>query len=43
MLVITVVVGIALALLIDQPISGRGIVRLMVIAPFFVMPHGQRR
>ena len=27
-----------LALLLDQPIFGRGIVRLMVIAPFFVMP-----
>lgn len=37
-LVITVVGGIAIALLMDQPIFGRGIVRLMVIAPFFVMP-----
>ena len=37
-LVITVVGGILLALLLDQPIFGRGIVRLMVIAPFFVMP-----
>ena len=27
-----------IALLLDQPIFGRGIVRLMVIAPFFVMP-----
>jgi sorbitol/mannitol transport system permease protein len=37
-LAITVVGGILLALLLDQPIFGRGIVRLMVIAPFFVMP-----
>src|SRR5690606_18742702 len=27
-----------LALLLDQPIFGQGIVRLLVIAPFFVMP-----
>jgi polyol transport system permease protein len=37
-LVLTVVGGILLALLLDQPFFGRGIVRLMVIAPFFVMP-----
>jgi len=37
-LVITVVGGILLAVLLDQPIFGRGIVRLMVIAPFFIMP-----
>jgi sorbitol/mannitol transport system permease protein len=37
-LVMTVVGGILLALLLDQPFLGRGIVRLMVIAPFFVMP-----
>jgi sorbitol/mannitol transport system permease protein len=37
-LVITVVGGTLLALLLDQPFWGRGIVRLMVIAPFFVMP-----
>jgi sorbitol/mannitol transport system permease protein len=37
-LIITVVGGVLLALLLDQPIFGRGIVRLMVIAPFFVMP-----
>jgi sorbitol/mannitol transport system permease protein len=37
-LVITVVGGILLALLMDQPIWGQGIVRLLVIAPFFVMP-----
>ena len=38
MLLITVVGGILLALLLDQPIFGQGIVRLMVIAPFFIMP-----
>ena len=38
MLLITVVGGIAIALLIDQPIFGQGIVRILVISPFFVMP-----
>lgn len=37
-LLITVVGGIALAMLIDQPIWGQGFVRILVIAPFFVMP-----
>ena len=37
-LVITVIGGTLLALLLDQPIWGQGIVRVMVIAPFFVMP-----
>jgi sorbitol/mannitol transport system permease protein len=37
-LLITVVGGILIALLMDQEFFGRGIVRLMVIAPFFVMP-----
>ena len=37
-LVITIVGGILLALLLDQPFFGVGIVRLMVLAPFFVMP-----
>ncbi|MFD2264429.1 carbohydrate ABC transporter permease [Lacibacterium aquatile] len=37
-LAITVVFGIAIALLIDQPMFGQGIVRIMVITPFFVMP-----
>ena len=35
---ITVVLGVALALLIDTPFPGRGAVRLLLIAPFFVMP-----
>ncbi len=34
----TVIGGVLLALLFDQPMWGQGIVRLLVIAPFFVMP-----
>jgi sorbitol/mannitol transport system permease protein len=37
-ILITVGGGTLLALLLDQPFFGRGIVRLLVIAPFFVMP-----
>jgi sorbitol/mannitol transport system permease protein len=37
-LAITVVFGTLLALLLDQPIFGQGIVRILVISPFFVMP-----
>ena len=37
-LAITLIGGIAIALLIDQPIFGQGIVRILVISPFFVMP-----
>jgi sorbitol/mannitol transport system permease protein len=37
-LFITVIGGILLALLLDQPIFGQGIVRILVISPFFVMP-----
>ncbi|WP_421951958.1 carbohydrate ABC transporter permease [Pelagibacterium sp.] len=37
-LLITLVGGTLLALLLDQPMFGQGIVRLLVIAPFFVMP-----
>ena len=37
-LVITIVGGILLALLLDLPLWGQGVVRIMVIAPFFVMP-----
>ena len=37
-LLITIVGGVALALLLDQPMWGQGIVRILVIAPFFVMP-----
>src|SRR5271156_6639089 len=37
-LVISVVGGILVALLMDQPVFGQNILRLMVIAPFFVIP-----
>lgn len=37
-LIITVVLGLALALLINRPFFGRGIVRVMMISPFFIMP-----
>ncbi len=37
-IIITVVLGILLALLLDQPMWGQGIVRILVISPFFVMP-----
>jgi len=37
-LLITIVGGTLLALLLDQPFWGQGIVRVLVIAPFFVMP-----
>lgn len=35
---ISVVGGIALALLVNDPFPGRGIVRVLLISPFFVMP-----
>ncbi|KUF08715.1 carbohydrate ABC transporter permease [Pseudoponticoccus marisrubri] len=37
-LVITIVLGVLLSLLLDQPMWGQGVVRILVIAPFFVMP-----
>jgi sorbitol/mannitol transport system permease protein len=37
-LLISVGGGILLAILLDQAIFGRNVVRLMIIAPFFVMP-----
>jgi sorbitol/mannitol transport system permease protein len=37
-LLITILGGIGFALLLDQPVFGQGIVRILVIAPFFVMP-----
>ena len=37
-LIITVCLGILLAILLDQPMWGQGVVRILVIAPFFVMP-----
>ena len=36
--VVTVVGGIGLALLLDQPFFGQGIVRVLMISPFFIMP-----
>ena len=35
---ITVVGGILVALLVNEPFPGRGIVRVLLISPFFVMP-----
>lgn len=37
-LLISVVLGLAIAVLIDRPFRGRGIVRVMLISPFFIMP-----
>ena len=37
-LVITICFGVLLAILLDQPMWGQGIVRILIIAPFFVMP-----
>ena len=37
-LLITLVGGVLLGLLLDQPMFGQGIVRILIISPFFVMP-----
>lgn len=37
-LLITITGGVLMALLLDQPMFGQGVVRILVIAPFFVMP-----
>ena len=37
-IVITVLLGVGLALLINDPFPGQGIVRVLLISPFFVMP-----
>ncbi len=37
-LAITTLGGLGTALLLDRPMYGQGIIRIMVIAPFFVMP-----
>lgn len=37
-LVVTVALGTLLAVLFDQEFFGRGVARLLIIAPFFVMP-----
>ena len=35
---ISVVLGLLIALLIDPPFDGRGLVRVMLISPFFIIP-----
>ncbi|MGB1156088.1 MAG: carbohydrate ABC transporter permease [Alphaproteobacteria bacterium] len=37
-LVITVVLGLAISVLVNREFPGRGIVRVMLISPFFIMP-----
>ncbi len=37
-LLVTVVLGLALAMLVNRTFPGRGIVRVLLISPFFVMP-----
>ncbi len=37
-LLITIFLGVLLALLLDQPMWGQGVIRILVISPFFVMP-----
>ncbi|WP_207224842.1 carbohydrate ABC transporter permease [Sphaerotilus mobilis] len=37
-ILITVLMGVGIALLIDDPFPGRGLVRILLISPFFVMP-----
>ena len=37
-LVLTVVLGLAIAVLVNRSFPGRGIVRVLLISPFFVMP-----
>jgi sorbitol/mannitol transport system permease protein len=37
-ILITVIGGVLLALLVDSPFPGRGLVRILLISPFFVMP-----
>ena len=37
-ILITVLLGVLIALLINEPFAGRGLVRVLLISPFFVMP-----
>jgi sorbitol/mannitol transport system permease protein len=37
-IILTIAGGVGLAILLDQPFWGRGIVRLLMISPFFIMP-----
>ncbi|MBF2735978.1 MAG: sugar ABC transporter permease [Betaproteobacteria bacterium AqS2] len=38
LLVVTVVLGLALALLVERAFWGRGVVRVLLVSPFFIMP-----
>ena len=37
-ILITVVLGVLIALLVNEPFPGQGVVRVLLISPFFVMP-----
>ena len=37
-ILITVVLGVLIAMLVNEPFPGQGIVRVLLISPFFVMP-----
>ncbi len=37
-LLATVVLGTLIAIVVNQPLYGRGVLRLLIIAPFFIMP-----
>ncbi len=37
-LILTVILGLALAMLVNRSFPGRGIVRVLLISPFFIMP-----
>ncbi|BCL69778.1 putative polyols ABC transporter, permease component 1 [Vibrio nigripulchritudo MADA3029] len=37
-LVVTVIAAVLIAVLLDKPFKGRGIVRVLLISPFFIMP-----
>ena len=37
-LVLTVILGLAIAILVNRTFPGRGIVRVLLISPFFIMP-----
>ena len=41
-LLITVVLGVLISLLVNQAFWGRGIVRILLISPFFIMPTRER-
>ena len=37
-IILTVILGLAIAMLVNRTFPGRGIVRVLLISPFFVMP-----